>query len=92
MGCSLSSTCGHIVPTRSEVPVFANVQDIEGTVLARIQAALEDLPVPNKFADVSSCNHKIPEDGSFDHLTFSFQGRFTHGYEGFHVEHDNGCM
>jgi len=37
-------------PSRSDVPVL-HVQDTEGTVLAPIQAALEDLPVPNKFAD-----------------------------------------
>ena len=65
MGCSLSSACGHIVPTRSDVPVLANAQDTEGTVLT-IQVALEDLPVPNKFADAFSCNHKIPEEVSID--------------------------
>ena len=82
MGCSLSSACGHIVPTRSDVPVLVNVQDIEGTVLA-IQVALEDLPVPNKFADASSCNHKIPEEVSIDHFTLSFQGLFTSWLRGF---------
>ncbi len=37
---------------------LANVHDNEGTVLAPIQAAPEDLLVPKKFADAIPCSHK----------------------------------
>ena len=76
-------------PTDPTCPVFANAHDIEGTVLAPIQATLEDLPVPNKFADAFSCSHKCHEEACRSRCSArAFQGRSTHGYEGFHVEHD----
>ena len=45
-------------PTRSDVPVL-HVHDIEGTVLAPIQAAPEDLLVPKKFADALPATTRV---------------------------------
>ena len=68
---------------RSEVPVL-HVHDIEGTVLAPIQAALEDLSVPNKFADAFPATTRVMKrQVDLDRLAFSLQGRFTQRLRGF---------
>ena len=78
-------------PIGSGMPVL-HVHDIEGTVLAPIQAALEDLLVPNKFADEFACNHKIQEEAvDRDRLAcVTPRSLLRIGYEGFQVEHGNG--
>ena len=65
--------------------------DIEGTVLAPIQAAPEDLPVPNKFADAfpaATKNHEVTRSRTLSKCTPKVA--LHNGYEGFHVEQDNG--
>ena len=63
---------------------FANMHDIEGTVLAPIQAALEDLSVPNKFADAFPATTRVIRGQvDLDRLAFSLQGRFTQRLRGF---------
>ena len=59
-------------------------------MLAPIQAALEDLPVPNKFADAFSCSHKCHEEVCRSRCSskVALQGRSTNGYEDFHVDND----
>ena len=65
------------------MPVL-HVHDIEGTVLAPIQAAPEDLPVPNKFADALPATTRIMrKQVDLDRLAFALQGRFTHRLRGF---------
>ena len=88
-GSSLSRACGRIVPHQIQMPVL-HVRDIEGTVLAPIQAAPEDLPVPNKFADAFSCSHKCHEEVCCSRCSskVALQGRSTNGYEDFPVESD----
>ena len=54
-------------------------------MLAPIQAALEDLSVPNKFADAfpATTSVKGGEQVDLDRLAFSLQGRFTQRLRGF---------
>ena len=57
-------------------------------MLAPTQAALEDLFVPNKFADAHSCSH-INQEVSFLMLSkVAVQCCSTNGYEDFHVDSD----
>ena len=58
-------------------------------MLAPIQAALEDLFVPNKFADAFSCNHINHEVGWSRMLSkVAIQCCSTNVYEDFHVDSD----
>ena len=54
------------------------------------QAALEDLPVPNKFADACPCSHKCHEEVCRSRCSskVALQGRSTNGYEDSHVDND----
>ena len=54
------------------------------------QAALEDLHVPNKFADAFSCSHKYHEEVCRSRCSskVALQGRSTNCYEDFHVDND----
>ena len=72
------------------MPVL-HVHDTEGTVLAPIQAAPEDLPVPNKFADAfpaTTKNHEVSWSRTLSKCAPKVA--LHHGYEGFHVGQDNG--
>ena len=57
-------------------------------MLAPTQAALEDLFVPNKFADACSCNHINPGGIVLDAQQVAIQCCSTNGYEDFHVDSD----
>ena len=74
------------------MPVL-HVHDIEGTVLAPIQAAPEDLPVPNKFADALPATTRVMRSKSISTASHLHSKVVLHiGYEGFHVEQDNGWV
>ena len=58
-------------------------------MLAPIQAALEDLPVPNKLADAFPAATSVTRRHVVSMLSkVALQGRSTNSYEDFHVESD----
>ena len=75
------------VPKDPNCPICSQCKRTRAQCRQKVHAAPDDLPVPKKFADAITCDHKILNENdanrSSDRLALVVLGRFTQWLQGY---------